>query len=71
MKVDRKTVASTRFVDTMETSVSFNYVEVGLLSYLIQQSHKSVKGEMRLSDQHIGKWDKNKITIIQLTEEEK
>ena len=71
MKVDRKVVATTRFVDTMETSVTFDYVESGLLQVAMERSRETVRGAMRLSDEHIAKWDKSKITIIQLTEEEK
>ena len=71
MKVDRRVVSSTRFVDTMETSVSFDFVESGLIQVAMAQTRQKSKGEMKLSDQHIAKWDENKLTIIQLTEEEK
>lgn len=71
MKVDRKVVSSTRFVDTMETSVSFDFVESGLIQVAMAQSRQRLKGEMKLSDQHIAKWDGDRLTIAQLTEEEK
>lgn len=71
MKVDRKVVSSTRFVDTMETTVSFDYVESGLIQVAMSQTRQTLKGEMKLSDQHTAKWDGDKLIITQLTEEDK
>lgn len=70
MKFIRKVVSSDRFVDTMENTLSFDYVEAGVILAVIDLSHKTQRGETKIGEFHC-KWDERKITISKLTEEEK